>query len=139
MTQTADAVARIRALIGTESPPVEAIVEAGHLRRFAEAVGDANPRWREEAPPTFLVALAEEIPRRPEFLEYGSGWLNASDRFEYHEPIKAGDRISSRTRLQDAYEKQGTSGRLLFLVFVTDFTNQHGRSVARVTGTRIRR
>ena len=43
---------------GKPSPPTEATVEAGHLQRFVEAIGDPNPRWKAEAPPTFLVALA---------------------------------------------------------------------------------
>jgi len=41
--------------------------------------------------------------------------------------------------LADAYEKQGSSGSLLFLVFDTEFSNQHGRVAARIRGTRIRR
>jgi acyl dehydratase len=72
-------------------------------------------------------------------LEYGKGWLNGGDRFEYREPVRPGDTITSRTMLIDAYEKQGSSGSLLFLVFDTEFTNQHGRSAARVRGIRIRR
>jgi N-terminal half of MaoC dehydratase len=139
MTQTQDAVARIKALVGTEMPAVEATIEAGHLRRFLAAIGDASPRWQEEAPPTFLAAVGGDTPQIPEFLDYGSGWLNAGDRFDYFEPIRVGDRITSRTRLQDVYEKQGGSGSLLFLVFVTEHWNQHARLVARVTGTRIRR
>ena len=114
-------------------------MEAGHVRRFCEAVGDPNPRWREEAPPTFLVALGTETPEIPEVLEYGKGWLNGGDRFDYLEPVRPGNVITSRTVLKDAYEKQGSSGALLFLVFDTEYTNQDGRPVARIRGTRIRR
>ena len=114
-------------------------MEAGHIRRFCEAIGDPNPRWRQEAPPTFLVALGTETPEIPEVLEYGKGWLNGGDRFEYLEPVRAGDVITSRTVLKDVYEKHGSSGSLLFLVFDTEYTNQHGRPAARIRGTRIRR
>ena len=130
---------RIRARIGWESDQRTQVVEAGHVRRFCEAIGDADPRWLEEAPPTFVVALGTETPQIPEVLEYGIGWLNGGDRFEYLEPVRIGDTITSRTRLVDAHEKQGSTGRLLFLVFGTDFRNQHGRVAVRVTGTRIRR
>jgi acyl dehydratase len=118
---------------------MEARVEAGHVRRFCEAIGDANPRWLEEAPPTFVVALGGETPALPEVLEYGQGWLNGGDRFECLEPIRIGDVITSRTRLVDAYEKRGTSGSLLFLELDTQYTNQEGRLAVRVKGTRIRR
>src|SRR5207302_8392074 len=53
-----DVVDRIKAHIGKTQEPVTATVEAGHLKRFAEAIRDPNPRWREEAPPTFLAAIA---------------------------------------------------------------------------------
>ena len=72
-------------------------------------------------------------------LEYGIGWLNGGDAFEYLEPVRPGDTVTSRMVLEDAYEKQGASGSLLFLVFGTEYTNQHGRVAARVRGTRIRR
>jgi hypothetical protein len=130
---------RIRAQIGWQGPVRTTTVEAGHVSRFCAAIGDPNPRWREEAPPTFLVALGTEVPDIPEVLEYGKGWLNAGDRFEYEEPVRPGDTISARITLVDAYEKQGASGSLLFLVFETEFINQEGRAAGRVRGTRIRR
>jgi hypothetical protein len=129
----------VRARIGWEGEPRTTLVEAGHVRRFCEAIGDPNPRWGEEAPPTFVVALAGETPQIPEALAYGRGWLNGGDRFEYMEPIRIGDTITSRTRLVDAYEKQGGSGSLLFLVMDTEHRNQEGRVAVRVRGTRIRR
>jgi hypothetical protein len=130
---------RLRARLGWEGEERSCPIEAGHVRRFVEAIGDPDPRWRTEAPPTFVVALGQETPELPEALEYGSGWLNGGDRFEYLEPIRIGDVITSRTRFADVYEKQGSSGRLLFLVFETEYRNQHGRTVVRSRGTRIRR
>ena len=138
MTQTA-VVDRVKARVGWQGEAVESVVEAGHVKRFCEAIGDPNPRWREEAPPTFLVALGTETPQIPEVLEYGKGWLNGGDRFEYLEPVRIGDRITTRTQLVDAYEKQGSSGDMLFVVFDTEYRNQDGRVVARIRGTRIRR
>ena len=90
-------------------------------------------------PPTFVVALGTEMPQIPEALEYGKGWLNGGDRFEYLEPIRIGDEIRTRTVLTDVYEKQGGSGGLLFLIFDTEYVNQHDRVAVRVRGTRIRR
>jgi hypothetical protein len=136
---TTDLMDRIRARIGWESESVDHMVEAGQVRRFCQAIGDASPRWQEEVPPTFVVSLGFETPQMPELLAYGTGWLNGGDRFEYLEPIRVGDRISSSIRLVDAQEKQGSSGSLLILVFETTYTNQDGKVAVRQRGTRIRR
>jgi hypothetical protein len=132
-------VERLKARIGVAGPPVSATVEAGHLKRFAEAIGDPNPRWLEEVPPTFLVALAPTSYHLPEAEEYGKGWLNGGNRFEYLEPVRVGDHITATGKVADVYEKSGGSGTLLFIIFETDYVNQHGRTVARLRGTAIRR
>jgi hypothetical protein len=130
---------RLRARIGSTAPPITATVEAGHLKWFAEAIGDRDPRWLKEAPPTFLVALAPPSMHLAEAEEYGKGWLNGGNRFEYIEPVRVGDRITATGRVADVYEKTGSSGSLLFIIFETEYVNQHGRTVARLRGTGIRR
>jgi len=130
---------RLRARIGSTAPPITATVEAGHLKRFTEAIGDHDPRWLKEAPPTFLVALAPPSMHLAEAEEYGKGWLNGGNRFEYLEPVKVGDRITATGRVADVYEKTGSSGSLLFIIFEMEYVNQHGRTVARLRGTGIRR
>jgi hypothetical protein len=37
------------------------------------------------------------------------------------------------------YQKTGSSGGLLFIIFETDYVNQDGRLVAKLRGTAIRR
>jgi hypothetical protein len=139
MATTPSVLDRLRARIGVAVPLSEAMVEAGHLKRFAGAIGDPNPRWTSEAPPTFLVALAPVSLHLAEAEEYGKGWLNGGNRFEYFEPANVGDRITATGRVADVYEKVGSSGSLLFIIFETDYVNQAGRTVARLRGTAIRR
>lgn len=135
-----DLLERLKSRVGWRGDEHLELVEAGHVRRFCEAIGDDDPRWLVEAPPTFVVALGGgETPQLPEALEYGKGWLNGGDRFEYLEPIRIGDEIRSQTVLTDVYEKRGGSGSLLFLIFDTEYVNQDGRIAVRVRGTRIRR
>jgi MaoC dehydratase-like protein len=136
---TTTVVERLRARIGVAAPSVTAAVEAGHLKRFAEAIGDPNPRWLAEAPPTFLVALAPTSLHLAEAEEYGRGWLNGGNRFEYLEAVKVGDTITATGKVADVYEKQGSNGNLLFIIFETEYANQDGRVVARLRGTAIRR
>ena len=130
---------RIKTRIGVDGPPVTAKVEAGHVKRFAEAIGDPNPRWTKEAPPTFLVALAPASLHLDDAEEFGKGWLNGGNRFEYFAPVMIGDEITARGHVADVYDKKGASGEMLFIVFETNYTNQRGELVARLRGTMIRR
>ena len=139
MSAIASVIDRLKARIGVDGEPVTALVEAGHVRRFAQAIGDPNPRWEKEAPPTFLVALAPVSIHLDEAEEYGRGWLNGGNRFEYSAPVKIGDRITARGHIADVYEKEGSSGNLLFIIFETTYTNQDGAHVATLRGTMIRR
>ena len=136
---TTSIVDRLKARVGVPAPAVSAPVEAGHLKRFVDAIGDPNPRWLNQAPPTFLVALVPVSMHLPEAEEYGKGWLNGGNRFEHMESVMVGDRITATGRVVDVYEKTGSSGSMLFIIFETEYVNQRGRTVARVRGTAIRR
>jgi len=136
---SAQAVERVKTRIGVDGPEVTAPVEAGHVRRFVEAIGDRNPRWAQEAPPTFLVALAPASVHLNDAEDYGQGWLNGGNRFEYFAPVLIGDQITAKGRIVDVFDKAGSTGNLLFIVFETDYTNQRGELVARLRGTMIRR
>src|ERR1700681_511749 len=126
MSTVSSVIDRLRARIGTPGPPTTTVVEAGQLKRFAEAIGDSYPRWLTEAPPTFLVALALVTPHLPEAEEYGRGWLSGGNRFEYLEPVKVGDEITAIGKVVDVYEKAGSSGNLLFIIFETAYWNRDG-------------
>jgi MaoC dehydratase-like protein len=139
VTTTASVIDRLRARIGVPGEPATSAVEAGHVKRFAAAIGDPNPRWEKEAPPTFLVALAPVSLHLAEAEEYGKGWLNGGNRFESFAPVKIGDRVTATGRVADVYEKTGSSGNLLFIIFETDYVNQSGELVGRLRGTMIRR
>jgi len=138
-TTIIDVIERLKTRIGVEGPAVTATVEAGHVRRFAEAIGDDNPRWKTEAPPTFLVALAGASMHLDDAEDYGKGWLNGGNRFEYFAPVMIGDQITARGHIADVFDKSGASGEMLFIVFETEYTNQRGELVAKVRGTVIRR
>ncbi|HYS98608.1 MAG TPA: MaoC family dehydratase N-terminal domain-containing protein [Candidatus Dormibacteraeota bacterium] len=139
MSTTTSVIDRLRARIGIDGEPVTAAVEAGHVGRFAAAIGDPNPRWTKEAPATFLVALAPAGIHLAEAEEYGKGWLNGGNRFEYFAPVLIGDRITATGHVADVYEKSGSSGNLLFIIFETRYVNQDRVVVAKLRGTMIRR
>ena len=132
-----------RALLGMSLPPVTMDVEKGHIRRFAEAIGDTNPLWLDDsdggssAPPTFLRIMITEAPTPPELalfpqmLDGGSDWT-------YVEPVRPGDVITAVTRFASVNQRNIAFGPAVFLLMETDYTNQKGVMVARQRNTLIR-
>ncbi|MCS7207468.1 MAG: MaoC family dehydratase N-terminal domain-containing protein [Dehalococcoidia bacterium] len=136
-----------RSLIGKESRPVSTLVEKGHIRRFAEAIGDPNPLFTDEAaarrtryggiiaPPTFLRAVRTEMVA----LDLpGSRLLDAGSEWEYFEPVRPGDVITAVARVVDVRERPLRVGQALFVVQEITYTNQFGQKVATQRSTLIR-
>jgi acyl dehydratase len=142
----------VRQLLGVEFEPVVYQVEKGMIRQIAEAIEDPNPLWQDEeyarktknggtiAPPTFLAALRHEgIIRK--FVEVDSPLrrlLNGGNEIEYFQPIKPGDVIAVTGRLAALREREGRTGKMLFMVIEMDYRNQQGEIVARSKNTIIR-
>jgi acyl dehydratase len=140
-----------RSLIGRESDPVLVEVERGAIRRLAEALGDANPLYVEEAaaraaghpgpiaPPTFPVVLSVN-ERFRHSLDLGTRSLLVGDvSIDYGRPIAAGDRLTVKSRVADVQERTGTSGSSDVLVMETDGRAADGQLVFRVRETFILR
>ena len=135
----------LRSAIGRKSKTKILDVEKGHIRKFAEAVGDSNPLWHDElhasksrygaiiAPPTFLQnqALNEFVDELKALECPLSKFLNGGREIEFYRPMIPGDTITSEAKLVDLYEKQGKQGKLLFMVVEITFTNQRGELVAK--------
>lgn len=124
-----------RSLVGARSEePVSNLVERGAVRKFAEAIGDPNPLYVDEAvakgsryggliaPPTF-----------PRTLEYGriegmgwpdAGMIHGEHRVSYaSRPLLVGEELLCYTKLEDYYEKESRGGLLGFVV-----TERYGES-----------
>jgi acyl dehydratase len=130
-----------RSLIGRESEPVLHEVEKGAIRRFAEALGDPNPIYVDEAaaraagfpalvaPPTFPVALTSN-ERFRHSLDLGTrSILQGEQQFEYARPILAGDRIVVRSKVADVQERAGASGPMDVLVVEDEGRDEKGELV----------
>jgi len=113
-----------RSLIGQFSEPFMVEVEKGAIRKFADAIGDPNPLYRDEAyarrhghdgiiaPPTFATCFRP--PQEPP-------WLASLNRrrivagqtaFEILRPIVAGMRLTCRIRFVGVDDKAGSKGRM---------------------------
>ncbi len=132
----------------TSSEPFE--VTRGDIRRFADAIGDPNPVYRDReaakalghpdvvAPPTFLIttSTAGGTP----FLADPDLGLNyalvvhGEQKFELHRPVYAGDVLDTEVRIADVRD----AGRNELMQLVTEVTS-NGERVATATNTIVSR
>ena len=149
MTENSRITQEMRDAIGVESEPVTYEVERGAVKKFAEAIGDPNPLFNDEAaarktrhggliaPPTFLRWMGPR-PAKVDMTGAGSVRLDGGSEWEYFEPVRPGDRITVTSSIADIHERQGCVGIMLFVVTEISYVNQFGSTVAlqRVTGIR---
>ncbi|WP_242341401.1 MULTISPECIES: MaoC family dehydratase N-terminal domain-containing protein [Anaeromyxobacter] len=140
-----------RSLIGRESEPVAQEVERSAIRRYAEALGDPNPIYQDEAaaraagypalvaPPTFAAALAAN-DRFRHSLDLGTrSILHSEQQIEYARPLVAGDRLTVVSRVADVQERPGASGPMDVLVLEDEARDDKGEWVFRSRATLILR
>ncbi len=140
-----------RSLIGRESEPVVHEIERSAIRRFADALGDPNPLYQDEAvaraaghpalvaPPTFPVALTSN-ERFRHSLDLGTrSMLHAEQQFEYQRPLVAGDRITVVSRVADVLERPSASGPMDVIVIEDEGKDEKGELVFRTRATLILR
>ena len=127
-------------------PPDEVSLWA--IKRFIEATTDDNPLWQDEkyakksrwggivAPPAFLHVfdpanrafrkrpdlshMATTLPFAPPFLKT----FQAFYEFQFFVPLKPGDLITSTAKIGDVYEREGKSGRMVFIRMDNEHRNQ---------------
>lgn len=131
-----------RSFIGKKSPKVTIPVEELHIKRFARAIGDENPLYSDEAaakksphkgliaPPTFATIFGFESPPANTGLKYDRAKLvHGEQEYEYHRPLKPGDRITVQSTIADIFEKEGKAGTMDFIVTEMTGVDQRGRKV----------
>ncbi|MBO1016854.1 MaoC family dehydratase N-terminal domain-containing protein [Achromobacter sp. SD115] len=137
--------------IGAALPVFNATVEAGRLRFFAQATGQDDPVYIDEAaaraaghpglpvPPTFLFCLEMASPRPAAMRELLgidiARVLHGEQAFVYHTMAHAGDELHFEPRIADIYAKKG--GALEFVVRETRVTDAAGRLVAELRATTV--
>ncbi len=131
----------MRGAIGVESVPVTQEIEKGAIIRFAQAIGDPNPLFTDEAaarrsryggiiaPPTFLRSIIAGPPTVEFDIPYSAN-LDGGSEWEYFEPVRPGDRITHTVRITDVFERQGRLGNMLFVIREGRYVNQFGTLAA---------
>lgn len=133
----------MRGLVGEESESITYDIEAGLIRQFAQAIGDDNPLWQNEAeardtrwagisaPPTFL-RTCEPNSNREVDIPVTRG-LDAGSEWEYFLPVRPGDEITVTRRVTDYTQKEGRLGQMLLSTAEVRYVNQLGELVATQT------
>ncbi len=142
-----------RAFVGREYPaPTPFRVEADHVRRFADAVGDPDPVYRDAeaaraaghpdvvAPPTFLTVLAFQYALQSPVADPALGLdytrvVHGEQQFDLHRAVHAGDVLTSTVRVAEVRDV----GRNEALTLVTDVTDEAGAPVATCTSVIVSR
>lgn len=130
----------LQSLLNVEFGPEVYEIEKGMLKRFAEAIDDPNPKWRQVAPPTFPAALVPtELLHRLFNAECSlKRILNGASELEYFHPIRLGDVISVKGSLTRLRQLEGKEGRTLFMITDVTYTNQRGEVVVKGKNTYIK-
>jgi acyl dehydratase len=145
--------------VGKESPVTTGRypVEYDPIRRHCHMVEDTNPLFLDPdfakgtrygsviAPPVMVDYFAgngawprvRETPRLMQQVPTrGDRLINLKQTMEFYKPIKVGDRISSRMRIADVYEKGiRLDPRAVWIMMETLLTNQDDELVALVRNT----
>ena len=126
--------------IGRTSAPRTIAIEKGHIQRFAEAIGDPNPIYFDEAaahaagheripaPPTFAIALRPNDAREGLDLDW-TRILHGEQEIELRRPLYAGDSVTVTQTIKDLYEKSGKGGAMDLLVLETTAKDGAGQVV----------
>ena len=140
-----------RSVLGVDVDIGEFHVTKEAIIAYARALGETNPLFVDEeaakagpygtviAPAGFYTYMKFR-PGPNLRLRSHEGHLGymAGQDVEYFEPIRAGDTISARAQISEVYAKTGRTGRLVFVVTRTTYSNQHGRTVMVVESSNVR-
>jgi acyl dehydratase len=123
--------------VGKESAPLTITVERGHIRRFAEAIGDLDPTYLDDeaarraghrtvvAPPTFAIALRPNDPRAGIEIDWRK-LLHGEQELTFARPIHAGDVLTIVGRIASADVKQTRRGVMDVMVLETQGNDARG-------------
>ena len=113
--------------IGFETDTVLFEVEKGEIKKFAQAIGETNPLYVDEAyaaaskwgallaPPTFPTVFRDR--QRMSIEDLPGTRLHGSQTYTYNKPIQAGMKIACKTVYKDLFVKESKTNRLTFALF----------------------
>jgi len=154
----------LKKLIGMTGDVTVYEVEKGAISRFADAVDDANPVFHDTeyarnsrfgsivAPPGFFgwpqqqtrnsplnVDIPTELMSAFEHAGYPLSFaLDGAVKFEFFEPVHAGDILNARTTVRSLRERTSNGRSIIVCILETTYHNQSGTLVATQQSTFVR-
>ena len=124
----------LKASIGRKGDPTTHEIDKSMLRRFCNAIGDNNPKWKEVMPPGLLTAamFMGQGPTMPAW-PY-PGIVDAGLELDFLKPIKPGDTITIVNEVHNVEDKSSEKGKRLLISFKSTTKNQRDEVVATSTG-----
>lgn len=140
-------------MIGASDPPMRVEVSRRDIVKYSVATEQRQERFLrgDEAPPMSLFGLLRAVVPIDDLRTDG---ISASSltpdlplkrvmaggtKTRYFRSVKPGDVLVAVRTLTDMYEKQGSQGDLIFLVYTVDVRTESGERVAEEVQTRIAR
>jgi acyl dehydratase len=140
-----------RKLKGKVYDPVVCVVERDRVVRFADAIGEDDPVYREPAasrragsdqqlaPPTFVtvmnIAVSGQAVQDPELgLDY-SRVVHAEMGYEWRRPVRVGETLTAIPRIADIFAR----GPHEYLVIEAEIMDRSGATVVRSRSTLLSR
>lgn len=135
--------------VGKSGHPQAQVIEKVAIACFAEALGETDPVYYDKeyakttkyggiiAPPTFTATL--RCPPVPGVWRAPAGQIHAGQRYRIYRPLKAGETVWCRETLEEAYEKEGSKGLMVFTVTRRDITDADGNLCVQSWGTMMTR
>lgn len=123
-------VSQLKDMAGYELPDLDFAIEKSVVTKFTAAVGDQNPRWQSEAPPSLVPALG--FDRIYEMLASSDqvAVLHGATEVEFYLPVLVGDTIKMKSRIASARERRSANGITVFVNFDIEYLNQAGEKAA---------
>ena len=132
-------------------------VEKGAIARFAGAVGETNPLYYDEeyarksrygaiiTPPGFFGWPVGQEDSSGDLATLVSALAQAGYRlildggidYEFSRPVRVGDRLTLTTTIKNIMERTGKTGKIVFMVRETTYTNQNGELAVKTRQTTI--
>ena len=139
--------------VGRKAPPRLELVTRKDIRKYAIATGQRRRRYLDgdEAPPMFHLALFWPVPESDKLGPDGVAIDDLLPEFPlkramagglkiaYHRTIRPGDVLLANRTLSNIWQKDGSSGPLIFYEIVMTVKNERGEPVVTETTTRILR
>lgn len=136
-------------------------VLARDIRRYALAIDDPDPIYHDDnaakkgkhgglVAPLVYVTWAVGVPGSEKAVKdlgedglesfvgvpeipnvWTLGWVRGGDEFEFFKPIYVNDKVTVKGKIVDMKEKNGKSGKLIFVTSDFIYTNQNGEFLAK--------